>query len=809
MNLKRTVSKLAIVSILLMTFIVFMGAAQPYVSTKSAYTDEHWFDIIIDAASYQIALLEHEIDMGGVGLPEYMDPLDQAGFTLTSTQRLGYTFFMTNNRRWPCGGYGYDDPIYGPSGDGTPTEAWANEAMHFRKGLNRLIDMDYIVGELYAPLMSECEYYLPPGAAYWINPAAPGPEYNPGTTNDMFPLVTGSAYLNEGGFLPGDDDNTYADADETADYYSAKLRVDPRTGNTLDEVEYYAIGPVESPIGYEAARVITAACHTAGVPIQLVAGTWLGMVTRLVNGIWNDYQIMTGVGIVWGSPAPDILYDFTYSQNLPLWNFVAQNSSAADAAGIAMMSTLNLAACRQAAFDIQTYLSDYEPYKPYLLWEDYFAETGPYEDEPGLIGIVNFVGRNPHSSSNPWGKMLTRAGRDHPTSPGLEINKWGLGAFLDTLNPLTADTVPDWQVLTGLFEGHYSRNPYTLEYMWAGAEDMPTIEEWIAPGGSDIYGGYPGCDATYDATFNGTHYDGIPIADVTGDNLVGDDVLGMVTTWTLREGQYWHDSDAGADGIYGTGDDGAKHPTTTADVEFGFNLLRYQENKRYMTQWQYVYAVEPIDTYTFKLYEERRFLFAFEGHDVGLLAPKHIWESYIFSNPSAPSPVHDDYLTLTRPDGTTGAADCWNYMSQNSTGYANHHDFWDRWQDIYMTDPNNPGYDLTYLIGNGPFVYHHGGWIPGSSARFESNPVYFAGHICPADIDFNQRCEPATEDVNKLLSSIGTYGAPNYLVECDTAYPAQIVELSEISQFLDHSGNYWGPDPVPSGFVRCPSSTVE
>jgi len=448
MNLKRTVAKLALVSILLMTFIIFMGAAQPYVSTKSAYVDEHWFDIIIDAASYQIALLEHEIDMGGVGLPEYMDPLEDAGFTLTSTQRLGYTFFMTNNRRWPVGGYSFDDPIYGPSGYGTPTEPWAGEASYFRKGLNRLIDMDYIVGELYAPLMSECEYYLPPGAAYWINPAAPGPEYNPGTTNDMFPLVTGSAYLNEGGFLPGDDDNTYADADETADYYSAKLRVDPRTGNTLDEVEYYAIGPVESPIGYEAARVITAACHTAGVPIRLVAGTWLGMVTKLVNGIWNDYQIMTGVGIVWGSPAPDILYDFTYSENLPLWNFVAQNSTAADAAGIRMMSTLDLAECRQAAFDIQTYLSDYESYKPFLLWEDYFAETGPYEDEPGLIGIVNFVGRNPHSSSNIWGKMLTRAGRDHPTSTGLEINKWGLGAYLDTLNPLTADTVPDWQIQT-------------------------------------------------------------------------------------------------------------------------------------------------------------------------------------------------------------------------------------------------------------------------------------------------------------------------------------------------------------------------
>jgi hypothetical protein len=421
-----------------------------------------------------------------------------------------------------------------------------------------------------------------------------------------------------------------------------------------------------------------------------------------------------------------------------------------------------------------------------------------------MIGIINFAGRGPHTSGNVWGKQLTRAGRTDPGT-GMDINKWGQGAYLDTLNPLMADTVADWQCLTGLFEGHYGRNPYTLEYMWLGTTGMPTIDPWVGPGGSNAYGGATGHLATYDGDFNGTHYNGTSgdwkaVADCGPSDMLGDDVVGMVVSWELREGQYWQDSDPGPDGIFGTGDDGAVHPVTTADSEFGMNLLHFQENVRYQTNWDFVYAIEPITDLEFKIYEERRFLFAFEAHDVSLLTPKHIWEDYIGTGQ-----IHDDGLTLTRPDGSTGLADYWDYYSVDDSGYNNHHDTWTGWDEVYMEDPQRPGWDLTYLIGNGPFTYHYGGWDPGVSVRFEANPCYYAGHVCAADIDFNQRTEPATEDVNKMLQSIGSYGAPNYLVEADTAYPAQIVDLSEISQFLDHSGHYWGPDPVPLGFVRCPT----
>jgi hypothetical protein len=372
---------------------------------------------------------------------------------------------------------------------------------------------------------------------------------------------------------------------------------------------------------------------------------------------------------------------------------------------------------------------------------------------------------------------------------------------LDTLNPYTADTVPDWQCLTNPLDGFYGRNPYTLEYIWTAVEGMPTIEEWVGPGGSWLYEtDQQGYAATYGNEtipdpFNGTHYNGIPVADVTTADMIGDDVVGMVTTWKFREDIFWQDSVNGS------------HPITNADIEFCLNLLRYQEVDRYMTNWQFIVGVEPIGNYTFKIYEERRYLFAFEAHGL-LLGPKTLWEDFIHDETSSAVHTYPDGLNLTRPDGSTGYADYWDYSGPiplpEDSPYDGHHEEWRGWEEIYMEDPANPGEQLTYLIGFGSHTYHFGGWEEGVSVKLDRNPVYYMGHICPGDVDFNLRVEPVTEDTNAILRSIGPYGAANYLIKCDIAYPAQLVDLHDIEAMEDHSGHYWGPDPVPDGFDRCP-----
>jgi ABC-type transport system substrate-binding protein len=270
---------------------------------------------------------------------------------------------------------------------------------------------------------------------------------------------------------------------------------------------------------------------------------------------------------------------------------------------------------------------------------------------------------------------------------------------------------------------------------------------------------------------------------------------------------FWHDSDPGDDMIFGTADDGDVMPVTTADIEFGFNLLRYQENVRYATQWQFVYAVEPVNVTMFKVFEERRFLFAFEGHDVSMLAPKHLYEDYIFGEGNTVPTGWTDAIEIVMPCGAISHGDCWVYYSQDDSAYEHHHDEWAMWEEEYIVDPTDPaGRMLTYLIGFGPFKYHLGDWVPGDHVKFAANPTYYGGHICKGDLDFNQKCEPATVDVHDIMSSVGPrpYLNPSReSVRADIMYPAQVVELAELLAFIAHSGDYWGADPVPEGFTRC------
>jgi len=799
MNLKKTVARFAFVSMLTIILAVTLVAAQPYhnwlAPGPSAKVDSHWWDITVDDDVRLEKALACELDLLGVPYPEAMDDLDDAGFTLTSSQSDGYTFIMSNNRVWPTGD---------TAGTGLPTAANGWRAMNFRKALHRLIPKAACVA-LFAPLNSACEWWGPPIQAYWLNPAAPTPTFDP---------IAANAYLDAAGFT--EDSSLGANPDYDPDFlWSAQyLRKDPVYGGPI-AFEYYAIGPVEAPIGFEMAQLVASYYRKAGLTVDLVAGTWLGMVIRLTNADFYDYQFMTGIGITGMGIAPDFMYDVTYSENMPLWNFAGMNISSLDEAGLRMMSTLDLAKCRQAAFDIQTLMSEYEPFMPMLLWNNFIASKGPsraYQpggpitwpdapgSHPGLVGIVVDQRGGAAVSANVFGKMLTRGDRLDLPNPNEERNLWGAGAYLDTLNPLMADTVPDWQTLANLFEGFYSRNPYTMDYMWWGAEYAPAIEEWIGPGRKQIGG-----NEVYDATYNGTHYDGIPIADVTEDDLVNDDQLGMVVTWKIREGMYWHDSNPGPDGKFETADDGTLYEVTAEDYCFGMNLLRDQENDRYQTQWWFVYAVEEVDEFTVKVCEERRFLFAFEGHDVGFLAPKHIWESFI-------EPVYDvASLAITLPDGTISYGD-------EIIDWTRHHDTWEGWEEPYMQDPGirdpitgaistDPRFMLTKLIGFGPFKYHMGGWEVGIGSHFEANRQYFAHTICVGDIDFSKTVE--LPDLYAVMASVGEYKAdPNYNVAADICYPAQVIDSAEIYAVqIMHFSHYWGPPPLPGGFEWCDCST--
>ncbi len=329
-----------------------------------------------------------------------------AGLTNDRGTAVGQVLLLENNRVWPTGiPYIYSEPCNLLSGYPDPNwvpHEWRAE--YFRKGLHRLINRT-VLDELYGPLRNKTERWLPDGVpGLWNKPGLRLPTYDPMLAVEL---------LDAAGFVQGTKPNP--DYNAGLPWSAQYIRIDPISGLHLDDmtytyypacgdpltttgIEYYAWGP-ESPIGLEMAQLITGWFHTAGVPVDLVAVTWDDMFNRLINPVLEDYQILTGIGLVWRvvpPPTPPyILHQLTYSKNLPFSNLVYMNYSEpydgvfcdpppvnpyeyaanrdADYWGLEMWNTLpnpsNLQYLRHTAHQIQEVLGTHEPYLPLLEWE--------------------------------------------------------------------------------------------------------------------------------------------------------------------------------------------------------------------------------------------------------------------------------------------------------------------------------------------------------------------------------------------------------------------------------------------------------
>ena len=799
--MKHKVMRLTFVSTLVIILTLALVSASPTWTGTGNYVRSIWWAILLSPDEYLAAELMHDIDAGGIPRPTDLPAIICAGYTVNTMPRLGQSLLLENNCVWPLGTVGG-----GPVGPGAANN-W--RAQDFRRALHRLVDRDAILA-LTSPLHSKAEFWLPPSMEAWIDLSpvsptyAPLPPYNPGVFNDPANIGTASSYLNGAGFTEGSTPNPHY---KPALPWSAQyMRIDPLTGTDLAPIELLTINPAEAPLTYEAALMMQYWWQTAGIPIDILASTFGAIISRLTNAVIADYQIIFPVDIFWDTTAPDILYDLTYSLNLPLWNFAAMNIPAVDTPCEAMMSTLiaGVGGVLTEAYNIQFQLFTFEPYLPLLVDNGFSAFTGPFVHplrgtSRGYLGIVNAKGYGALSAYDTKSKKLGRA-----DVRGNEEMIWGLGETLDTLNPLIADTQSDWQVLSLVTDVLLQQNPYNQKYMaWAAdpsimnfAPNMgytPIMKPWVGPGRAQMAG-----DGVYNAPVTYAYdpdtgrnelatYNGIKVDLVTSAMLLGDDQVGMRTVWKLRDDLYWHDSDPGPDCKFGTGDDGTVYQVTTADVTFMMNkILIGQQNERYFSNWWYVNNYTAIDTLKFEVYEERQYVFAFEGHDVALLGPKHIWEG-----------------DLIGPDKLWGTID------------DIHHQFWTGWQVSYMENMilkrnGMPGWQLSRLIGFGPYTYHisgpegiGAGWQPGILARLETNPAYFGtytpwfptgnpGRILQGDVDLNQRVDLA--DIIIIIEAFGSHpGDSNWDPRADIVFPAQFVNLDDFNLVIDEFGQTWGP----------------
>jgi len=715
MNLKSKTTGFALFLTIVIGFTVIMTATAP--SSQGPYVDEQWFRIIKSPDAQLIALATHEIDCGGVPLPEYIHLLQATGMTITSTEKLGYEMLFMNNLVYPC------------------------NVRTIREAMTRLVDKAAL-DELCYPMRRHMEYWLPESQAMWVNRGAKLPMYNPGRANGI---------LNAAGYK-------YSTVPTPAGWYDPDVpgsqpfyRLDPTTGLPMRPFEYVTRPYAESPLYYEQSMIVNDKFHAMGIPSMLTPKTWEDIVHILTNAAPNDYELLSGIGVVWGSPAPDVMYAFFESGQTPLWNLwnFVDPVMAASVPGITphyfgetrmdywcheMRATLVPATLTTAVNNIQSIANSEIPYVPLMEYLTYDALTGPYDTSEGSIKIVNMKGVGATGTcpsdalafgtlpiTNEWGKEYGECDREEG---GKNLYKHYLGVELDTLNPLMANTVPDWATLD-LLTGDFVRlNPYTWEYMWRVTTGMPTTAPWAYT----------------------------PFGKWTGS--------GMTLTYTLRPGVTWHD---------GT-------PVTVADCVFALNLMRFQGNDRYRYVWEPIWDVVATGPSSFTIWWLDRYLFAHEYFGISLLAPSGIWMPYI--------------LPTIVPTGPMGG-DRW-------TGWVRHHSTFEPWE---VAHPTVPG--LTCLIGTDNFVYRDAGWDPGISVCVEAwdNVLNYMPQINPGDCTLDGIVD--MYDVWQVFYRQGVFtgqcyptaigGHPRWDPIADIAYPAQRITGDELVLVLSNFGQTWGP----------------
>jgi len=575
-----------IVAVLLMCLsMVLLGTialAQPpsYTLEKEhgSWCDEMWFSTVCGCESKMVSLLNHNVDavgepnlasyptlitMEGIPTPDDIPTLIDGQYMVTAERPYDSYFYAINCR---AGKAPLDDPV-------------------FRTALAYCLDKDTIIPTLYGPLAIPLYNFVPPGQAFWYNPAveAAFPRFN---------LQTAINTLIGGGYTPVLKNPGGGAVPGNIDHWN--LPSPPNPPNTPIRPLQQAV-PGCDCLANQMSYWIATDMQSIGLPIHhtplpfsfIVYGQWLAPP-------YLAWDLTVGVGFSLDQQL--FLYEMFNGASMPNWNVWGINDAAVNLWTDGLRTTLSWAVACTNAFAAETALLTAMPAIPLMTSYEWTACTEPHDGEPGVLGWVNMEG---HGGYNIWSALFSRrevGGVPYPN------NGWLSGQDAAVLNPLVSNTAYDWQLQSLVYSTLYQRHPYTEVMMPWCVVDYPVIKQW-----------------------NGTHvetspgvwiYDPSPVGPPDPDPATPgiQPTTGEKMTWELRSDMTWHD---------GT-------PVTTQDVEFCLDLLVNQNNERYMAIQTLIHDVNVVSTYEFEVYYKGQYLWAdADISTVALLAPYHVWKPYI------------------------------------------------------------------------------------------------------------------------------------------------------------------------------------
>ncbi len=423
-----------------------------------------------------------------------------------------------------------------------------------RRAVSAAIPKTRFVRELFSGYCTPVDTYLPPVSPY----------YEPEVTTRNYDPLEAREMLKQAGWTWNGDN----------------VLVSPQTGEALKPVTILAPAANSAPTTAELSNRIAAAMVELGIPVTVDPYDFSTMLKRLDS---HDFDLFV---LAWSlTRDPDNLFAFFHSSMDVEGGYNIQGLHDADVDKVTedLRWAPDRASAERAASRAQKLLSEKNPWVPIY---SRFMIAAVRNDWKGVVTTKATAADNIWTLLN----VQTASGAMRPLS-------WCLPEEPRSLNPLTAGSAYDWQVLGLVYDGMIAVEPETLE-------DIP----WLA------------------------------IAWET-ETVTGDDGPHTRLTFSLRKGVTWHDGE----------------PFTASDVKATLLFLKEHKIPRYFDMVRDLESVETPDDLT--LVVDMSTVSYWHLHNVGgcPVLPAHIlenitdWQSWKPANQKNPLKPEITALVGTGP----------------------------------------------------------------------------------------------------------------------------------------------------------------
>ncbi|NLK07100.1 MAG: ABC transporter substrate-binding protein [Firmicutes bacterium] len=475
--------------------------------------DEIIMPIIKESTALRIAFERGEtVVWPGLTQPADIDQaksLDYADMRMTLGFHMFYLCF--NMRKAP-----YDAPV-------------------IRQAMAHITDRDNIIRTLFKGYMLPMTSFVPQASAFYKEDLPTYP----------FNLARAAEILDEAGYV----------LDETG-----RNRIDPKTGKPLPEMKIFTPTYEVAPTSAELGKMIADSAQKVGLPVVPEPMDFNIMLDKIDIHDFDMYVLAWSL-----SRNPTHLVNFFHSnQDVEAgYNNPGIRDPKLDRVLDLLDTAPELQTARVAADEAQLILAREMPYIPLY--------SRPYIDafrKDMVTGYIDMMGYGAASNSNQWTFLnVSRVDESGNPVPGGTI-RWALEEEPKNLNPATASSAYEWNVLDRLFDGLYAMHPESLEDMTWMAKDWD-VDTWTTDAGSE----------------------------------------GTTITWYLHDGLKW------SDGM----------PFTAEDIKFTIDFLKENKVPRYLPNTEDIAKVEVIDELTVKVYFDTVSYWHLYNAALSFL-PKHIWD---------------------------------------------------------------------------------------------------------------------------------------------------------------------------------------